>query len=109
MTFASALKFLYDNKLVVAAPGWAAIVLIGLVEVFQIKPLHSELIAVQQSVNSILVAQAEEQLDATYAALCQNPGDAALLERIRERQQRYYRMERARYTPPSCTLLMKMR
>lgn len=109
MTYAVLLKFLWDSKVIAIAPGWAALALLGYVEFFQLQPLHAEVTGVQDAVKDLQVAQLEERLDATYAALCMNPGDSAILQRIREQQQRYEALTENRYSPPECSLLMKIR
>lgn len=109
MTVINIFKWLYENKFIAVAPGWAALVLVGAVELFQIKPLHAELVDVKDAVKSLQVSQLEERLDSTYAALCQNPGDQAILQRIRELQQRYLSIEKSRYSSPGCSLLLKIK
>lgn len=64
---------------------------------------------VEKSVQSIRESQLESKLDQAYAALCQNPGDPALLERIRDLQQQYTDTTGHRYQQPSCDLLLKIK
>lgn len=64
---------------------------------------------VETNVRSIREGQLEGKLDQAYAALCQNPGDSPLLERIRELQGQYWEVTHARYTAPSCDLLLKIK
>lgn len=103
------IKFLWESKLIAIAPGWAAIGLIGYLEVFQLKPLQAEVTGVKDAVESLQQNQLEERLDSAYAALCMNPGDPALLERIRDLQQQYEIVVGRKYNPPSCDLLLKIK
>jgi hypothetical protein len=99
LSLGALLKFLWDSKLIMIAPGWAALALLGYVELFQFPPLRAEVTGVKDA----------ERLDAIYAALCMNPGDPAVLDRIRDLQQEYSRLTGRRYDPPDCSLLMKLR
>lgn len=101
MNYWMVLRFLWESKLLIIAPGWAAIGLFAYVQ-FQI-------VGLEDSVTDIQRATYEEKLDKAYAALCMNPGDGAILERIRELQQDYEKAAGERYTPPSCDLLFKLR
>lgn len=108
------LKFLWDSKLLTTASGYAAMLVVGYMYLFLIQPLAAEVTDVKSAVDSLQRNQLEERMDATYAALCMNPGDQAVLERIRDLQQAYDDVVNPdtrgdRYDPPECSLLMKLR
>jgi hypothetical protein len=109
MGIVALLKLLYDSRVLMIAPGWAALVVLGYVEAFQLPPLNEEISGVKDSVEALQLAQLEQRLDATYTALCMNPGDSAVLERIRELQQDYEKLSGKRYPPPDCDLLLKLK
>lgn len=109
MNYVALAKFLWESKVLAIAPGWAAIGLLGYVEVYQLNPLQAEVSGVRDTVSELQLSQYETKLDAAYAALCMNPGDPALLERIRDLQQAYERVAGNKYTPPSCDLLFKLK
>lgn len=109
MSFATFIKLLWDAKVVTMAPGFASLVVLGYVEVFQLMPLQAEVTGVKESVSELQLSAYETKLDAAYAALCMNPGDPAVLERIRDLQQAYERVAGRKYTPPSCDLLFKLK
>lgn len=102
-------KLLWDAKVITMAPGVASLVVLGYVEIFQLTPLQNEVTGVKDAVAELQLSEYETKLDAAYAALCMNPGDPALLERIRELQQAYERVAGNKYTPPSCDLLFKLK
>jgi hypothetical protein len=104
-------KFLLDAKV---APGTIALILVGVVYIFEIQPVKAQVLNLQGSVSSLQRNQLEERLDVTYSALCMNPGDPAVLERIRDLQQAYDAVVNPdtrgdRYNSPDCSLLMKLR
>lgn len=101
MNYLTLVKFLWESKLLAIAPGWVAIGLFGYVE-YQVS-------GVQDSVKSLQQTALEERLDAAYSALCMNPGDPAVLERIRDLQQQYEKVAGDKYVPPSCDLLFKLK
>lgn len=103
------LKFLWDSKLITTGSGYAALLAIGYLYLFQIGPLAAEVTDVKDAVQSLQLANLEERLDAAYAALCMNPGDPAILERIRDLQQAYEEIAHKRYEQPDCSLLMKLK
>ena len=103
------LKLLWDSKLLTTASGYAALILLGYLYLFEIEPLSAEVTDVKDAVEALQKANYEERLDAAYSALCMNPGDPAILERIRELQQDYYRLAGTRYDPPDCSLLLKLK
>lgn len=109
MSLTAFLKLLYESKVLMLAPGWAALVLLGYVEAFQLPPIRSEITGVTDAVTDLQIQAYEAKLDAVYAALCMNPGDPALLERIRELQQQYEKVAGKKYDPPTCDLLLKLR
>lgn len=109
MSFFTFLKLLWDAKVITMAPGVASLVVLGYVELFQLMPLQAQVTGVKDSVAELQISQLETKLDAVYTALCMNPGDAALLERVRDLQADYERIAAKRYTPPSCNLLFKLR
>lgn len=102
------LKLATDFKLH-HAPGVLALFGIGYLELYQVGPIKAQTIELSQDVKSLRMSGLEERLDKTYAALCMNPGDPAILERIRELQQEYEKVAGNRYTQPDCSLLMKIR
>ncbi len=101
-------KFLLDAKV---APGTIALMLVGVVYVFEIQPVKAQVVNLQGAVNSLQRNQLEERLDATYAALCmdENRGDSALLQRVRDLQEAYQTIVGNRYPQPDCNLLLKLR
>lgn len=101
MNYIAIVKLLWESKVLAIAPGWVAIGLFGYVE-YQVA-------GVKDSVKSLQQVALEERLDAAYSALCMNPGDPALLERIRDLQQQYEKIVAAKYNPPSCDLLFKLK
>lgn len=109
MNYLALIKFLYESKLLMLVPGVASLLLLGYVEAFQLPEIHEELTGVQDAVKSLQKTSLEERLDAAYAALCMNPGDPAVLERIRDLQQEYEEVAQKRYDPPSCDLLFKLK
>jgi hypothetical protein len=109
-SIAALLKFLYESKLLATSAGVAALLLIGYIEVFQLPAIEAQVSGVQESVGALQLASLEERLDAAYTALCMNPGDPAILERIRELQQQYRQITDGKvYDPPSCDLLIKLK
>ena len=102
------LKLAADFKLH-HAPGMLALIGIGYLEFFQVGPLSAQTSELSQDVKSLRMSGLEERMDKTYAALCMNPGDQAVLERIRELQQEYEKIAGNRYNQPDCSLLMKIR
>ena len=102
-------KFLWDNKAIQTAPGIAALILLGYVEMFQVPEVRAEVSDVHEAVQMLQLNQLEERMDKAYAALCMNPGDPALLERVRELQSEYIKIAMKRYDQPDCSLLMKLR
>lgn len=109
MSFATFIKLLWDAKVITMAPGFASLVVLGYVEVFQLMPLEAQVSGVKESVAQLQLSELESKLDAVYTALCMNPGDVALLERIRDLQTDYERIAGKRYDPPSCDLLIKLK
>lgn len=63
----------------------------------------------ENNISQIREGQLEGKLDQAYAALCANPGDSALLDRIRELQQQYWNVTQHRYQQPDCGLLFKLK
>lgn len=109
-SIAAILKFLYDSKLIATGTGVIALVLIAYIELFQLPEIQAQVSGVKESVDSLQLASLQERLDAAYTALCMNPGDPAILERIRELQEQYRRLtDGSRYDPPTCDLLMKLK
>ena len=111
MNYVALLKLLWESRVITLAPGWAALLLLGYVEGFQIPPLQAQVTGVKESVEALQKAQLEERLDQTYAALCmiENRGDPAVLQRVRELQQQYEALVGRRYPEPSCDLLLKLK
>lgn len=109
MGYVQLLKWLWDSKLIVIAPGWAALLVIGYLWVFEIAEVKAEVTGVKDAVVALQISAIAERLDAAYAALCMNPGDPALLQRIRELQQEYEKLSDKRYPPPDCDLLLKLK
>jgi hypothetical protein len=103
------LKWLWETKVITMAPGVASLIVLGYVEFFQLMPLQAEVTGVKDAVEELQLSQYETKLDAAYAALCMNPGDPAVLERIRELQQAYERVAGRKYIPPTCDLLFKLK
>lgn len=91
------------------APGVMALIAIGYLEFYQGGPIKAQTVELSQDVKSLRMSSLEERLDKTYSALCMNPGDGAILERIRELQQEYEKVAGNRYNQPDCSLLMKIR
>lgn len=87
----------------------ASLLSVGYMHWFETPAIDLRVTGVETNVRSIREGQLESKLDQAYAALCQNPGDGALLERIRELQGQYYDVTRVRYPPPSCDLLLKIK
>lgn len=108
MNLAALLKLLWDAKVITMAPGVASLVLLGYVELYQLQPLEAQVTGVEDSIKALQLNQLEERMDAAYSALCSNPGDPALLERIRELQQEYAKIAGKRYDQPDCSLLLKL-
>ncbi len=109
MGYLQLLKWLWDSKLLVIAPGWAALVVIGYLWAFEISEVKAEVTGVKDAVIALQMSTLEQKMDAAYSALCMNPGDSALLERIRELQQEYQRISDKRYSAPNCDLLLKLK
>lgn len=109
MGFWALVKLAVDSKIINLGAGAAAMVVIAYVEVFQILPLEAQVAGVKESVDQLQLSALEQRLDAAYSALCLNPGDPALLERIRELQQQYNQIAGVRYAQPSCELLLKLK
>lgn len=103
------IKLLWDAKAITMAPGIASLILLGYVEIAQLMPLQAQVSGVEDRVAQLQISELETKLDAAYAAVCMNPGDTALLERIRDLQQRYQAIAGHRYEPPSCDLLFKLK
>lgn len=87
----------------------ASLLAVGYVHWFENPAIDLRVTGVESNVRSIREGQLESKLDQAYAALCQNPGDNPLLERIRELQGQYWDVTRTRYTAPSCDLLLKIK
>ena len=109
MSLVSLLKLLWDAKVITMAPGIASLVLLGYVELFQLMPLEAQVTGGKEDIAQLRIAELETKLDAAYTGLCMNPGDPALLQRIRDLQQEYERIAGGKYIPPSCDLLFKLR
>lgn len=109
MNLAALLKLLWDAKVITMAPGVASLVLLGYVEMFQLMPLEAQVTGVEDSLVALQKSQLEERLDQTYAALCENRGDPALIQRVRDLQQAYEELLGQRYPPPDCSLLLKLK
>ena len=103
------LKLLWDSKILTTASGYAALILLGYLYLFEINPLSADVTDVKDAVVDLQLSSFEQRLDAAYSALCMNPGDPAILERIRELQQDYQRLAGGRYNPPDCNLLLKLK
>lgn len=107
-------NWLVEQKLIMLAPGWASLVLIGYIEFFQIPDVNAAIADVDDMLVALRVDRLEQKMDAIYSALCMNPGDQVLVERVRELQQQYDAVvvpdrRGDRYDPPSCDLLLKIR
>jgi len=110
LSFLSLFKFLYEGKLIQTALGGIALILIAYIELLQLPALEAQVTDVSEAVGSLQLSSLEERLDAAYTALCMNPGDAAILQRIRELQQQYRTITKGKvYVPPSCDLLIKLK
>lgn len=110
MDWLGVIKWLFSGKNaaiagVVVIPGWGAVILstyVYAVTTREISGLSEAVVALQRN-------QIQERLEAAYAAICMNPGDPALLQRIRELRQEYERVTGSNYQPLDCSLLMKLR
>lgn len=109
MNLVAFVKLLLDAKVITMAPGIASLIVLGYVEMFQLLPLQAQVNGVKDDVAALRLAEYETKLDAAYTALCMNPGDPAVLERIRDLQQLYERIAGRKYNPPSCDLLIKLK
>lgn len=102
--------WLSEHRLMILAPAWSALAATGYIWL-ELEAVTGEVTGVTDAVVAIQVSQLEERLDATFSALCmaELTGDAALLQRIRDLQAEYVRLTGARYVPPPCNLLLKIR
>lgn len=109
MNLVAFVKLLWDTKVISMAPGVASLALIGYLQLFQIMPLQAQIKDVKEDVAALRIGDLQRSLDTAYTALCMNPGDPDVLERIRDLQQQYERVAGQRYNPPSCDLLIKLK
>jgi hypothetical protein len=103
------LKELYEGGHAAMTLATVAVVAVAYIHWIESPAVTDRVTGVERQVTSIREGQLETKLDQTFAALCQNPGDPALLERIRDLQQQYMEVTQHRYPQPSCDLLLKIK
>lgn len=75
----------------------------------------SRIAGVEVRVQDIRIEQLETKLDQVYTALCMQPGDGDLLERVRDLQKKHEDATSDppsrgwRYPAPDCRLLLKVK
>lgn len=109
MGFAAVFKLLWDLKLIERSSGYMALGLIAYVYFFKVDPLVAQVKSIEGSVDAIRVSQIEERLDAHYAALCMNRGNAVLLELIRKLEAEYRALTDQNYPQKDCELLQQLK
>lgn len=87
----------------------ASLVAVSWIHWIESPAFDARLTGQERQVSQIRETQLETKLDQTYAALCMNPGDPALLERIRDLQQQFQEVTQHKYDPPGCSLLLKIK
>lgn len=103
------LKQLHEAGYTAMTVALAALLAVGYVHWFEGPAFDLRLTGQEKQVTQIREGQLESKLDQTYAALCMNPGDPALLERIRDLQAQFQEVTQHKYDPPGCALLLKIK